>query len=144
MVKEYLNPSTLPNWAGSFSQVVVVRTESISMIYVSGQVSVDAQNEVIGRGDLARQVEVALGNLAKALEAAGATPADVVRLRIYVKDYRSDQAGLISAALGRMFDAQKMPSSTWLGVASLALEDLLFEVEATAVIDGENKVAVHG
>lgn len=79
MIKEHLNPTDLPNWSESFSQVVVVRTGTTRTIYVSGQVSVDAGNNVVGHGDLGRQAQVALENLSKALAAAGATPADVVR-----------------------------------------------------------------
>ena len=74
MIKEHLNPSGLPNWSESFSQVVVVRTGATRTIYVSGQVSVDADNNVVGPGDLGRQTQVALENLSKALAAAGATP----------------------------------------------------------------------
>jgi enamine deaminase RidA (YjgF/YER057c/UK114 family) len=137
MKKDYLNPSDLPNWSETFSQVVIVRTGSTRTIYLSGQVSVDADHKVVGPGDLRRQAEVALDNLSKALAAAKATPADVVRLGIYVKDYRPEQAEIISAALRERFVTGKMPASTWLGVASLALDDLLIEIEATAVIDAE-------
>src|SRR5262245_17088414 len=101
MSKEYLNPKELPTWSDTFSQVVVVRTGSTTTLYVSGQVSVDKENKVVGHGDLGRQAEAAVGNLAKALAAGGAGPDDVVRLRIFVKDYQREQAGLISAALRR-------------------------------------------
>lgn len=132
-----MNPTGLPNWSESFSQVVVVRMGTTRVIYVSGQVSVDAGKNVIGHGDLGRQAEVALENLSKALAAAGATPADVVRLGVYVKDYKQDQAAVISTALRNTFVAAPMPASTWLGVSALALDDLLIEIEATAVIDAE-------
>ena len=135
MIKEHLNPTDLPNWSESFSQVVVVRTGTTRTIYVSGQVSVDAGNNVVGHGDLGRQTQVALENLSKALAAAGATPADVVRLGIYVKDYKRDQAAVISTALRNTFVAERMPTSTWLGVSSLALDEFLIEIDATAVID---------
>src|SRR6267378_4108068 len=79
MIKKHLNPADLPNWSESFSQVVAVRTGVTQTIYVSGQVSVDADNNVVGHGDLRLQAQVALENLSKALAAAGATPADVVR-----------------------------------------------------------------
>ena len=107
------------------------------MIYVSGQVSVDESNKVVGPGDLGRQAQVALENLSRALASAGATPADVVRLGVYVKDYKQDQAAVISSALRNTFVAERMPTSTWLGVSSLALDELLIEIEATAVIDAE-------
>lgn len=137
MTKEHLNPSDLPNWSESFSQVVVVRTGTTRTIYLSGQVSVDASNNVVGHGDLGLQTQMALENLSKALAAAGATPADVVRLGVYVKDYKHDQAAVIGAALRNVFVVERMPASTWLGVSSLALDGLLIEIEATAVIDDE-------
>ena len=137
MIKEHLNPTDLPNWSKSFSQVVVVRSGTTRTIYVSGQVSVDADNNVVGHGDLGRQTQVALENLSKALAAAGATPADVVRLGIFVKDYRRDQAAIISTALRNTFVAERMPASTWLGVSSLALDEILIEIEAIAIIDAD-------
>jgi len=137
MTKEHLNPSDLPNWSESFSQVVVVRTGTTRTIYVSGQVSVDAGHNVVGHGNLSQQAQMALENLSKALAAAGATPSDVVRLGIYVKDYKPEQAAVISSVLRNTFVAERMPTSTWLGVSSLALDELLIEIEATAVIDAE-------
>jgi len=137
MIKEHLNPADLPHWSESFSQVIVVQAGATRTIYVSGQVSVDPHNNIVGVGDLSRQAEVALQNLSKALAAGGATPADVVRLGIYVKDYQRDQAAVISSALRKTFVAGRMPTSTWLGVSSLALDGLLIEIEATAVIDAE-------
>jgi 2-iminobutanoate/2-iminopropanoate deaminase len=136
MIKEHLNPTDLPNWSESFSQVVVVRSGATRTIYVSGQVSVDADNNVVGHGDLSRQTQVALENLSKALAAAGAAPGDVVRLGIFVKDYRRDQSAIIRRALRNTFVAERMPASTWLGVSSLALDELLIEIEAIAIIDG--------
>jgi endoribonuclease L-PSP len=69
--------------------------------------------------------------------AAGAKPADVVRLGIYVKDYRREQATVIGSALRGMFAAGRMPASTWLGVSTLALDELI-EIEAVAVTVGEH------
>jgi enamine deaminase RidA (YjgF/YER057c/UK114 family) len=136
MTRDHLNPAELPNWSDSFSQVVVARTGPTRTIYVSGQVSVGADNIVVGQGDLGRQAEVALENLAKALSAAGAKRSDVVRLGIYVVDYRREHAAVIGAALRRWFTPGKMPASTWLGVSSLALEELLIEIEAVAITEG--------
>jgi len=115
----------------------VVRTGRNRTIYLSGQVSVDSNNNVVGVGNLGRQAEVTCENLTKALAAVGATPADVVRLGIFVKNYEHDQAAVISTALRKTFVAGQMPTSTWLGVSSLALDELLIEIEATAVLDDE-------
>lgn len=133
MTKDYLNPPDLPDWSNSFSQVVVVRTGATRTIYISGQVAVDAGHEVIGKGELGRQTEAALQNLGTALAAAEASPADVVRLGIYVKNYQPGDAEVIGDALRGMFEVGRMPASTWLGVTTLALDDLLIEIEAIAV-----------
>jgi enamine deaminase RidA (YjgF/YER057c/UK114 family) len=136
MIKKHLNPAGLPNWSESFSQVVAVRTGVTQTIGVGSSVSGCGQQR-LGHGDLRLQAQFALENLSKALAVAGATPADVVRLGIYVKDYRGDQAAVISSALQDTFVAERMPTSTWLGVSSLALDELLIEIDATAVIDTE-------
>src|SRR5437762_12107598 len=56
MITEHLNPIDLPNWSESFSQVVVVRAGATRTIYVSGQVFVDASNNVVGHGDLGNRL----------------------------------------------------------------------------------------
>lgn len=138
MTKDYLNPTDLPNWGNSFSQVVVVQTGATRTIYLSGQVAVDVDLNVVGLGDVGRQAEVALENLKKALAAAGATPADVVRLGIYVKNYQREHATVIGRVLRGTFAAGRMPASTWLGVSTLALDELLIEIDAVAVTDAED------
>lgn len=135
VTREHLNPPDLPDWSDAFSQVVVSRMGSIRAIHVSGQVAVDAEKNVVGRGDLGRQTEVALENLGRALAAAGATMSDVVKLGIYIKDYSPDQAVIVGDALRRRFERGRMPASTWLGVSTLALDDLLIEIEAVAITD---------
>ena len=135
MPHERLNPKTLPNRSESFSQVVVTRAGTTRTIHVSGQVSVDEHNQLVALGDLAGQCEKALANLIEALRAADAAPSDVVRLGIYVVGYRPEQAGVIQRALRRVFAKDELPASTWLGVQSLALEGLLIEIEATAIVE---------
>jgi enamine deaminase RidA (YjgF/YER057c/UK114 family) len=134
MTRRYLNPHTLPNWSGSFSQVVIVPPGPSRTVCISGQVAVDPDHDVIGVGDLAAQAEHAFANLSAALAAADAAPADVVRLGIYIVNYRPEQASIIQQALRKVFASDDLPASTWLGVQSLALPDLLIEVEATAIV----------
>ena len=134
MEKNFINPPQLPDWKQAFSQVVTVRNGSILTIYISGQVSVDQDNNLVGEHDLARQADHAFQNLQLALAAAGATTMDVVKLNIYIKDYKSGQASIVSEAFRKAFPHENLPASTWLGVQSLALEGLLIEIDAIAVI----------
>lgn len=132
--KDFINPGGLPKWEQSFSQVVVVDNGTSRTIYLSGQVSMDEENQIIGMNDLAVQANRAFQNVKTALASAGAVPEDVVKLNIYIKDYRFSDADCISEAFQKVFTHKKLPASTWLGVQSLALDGLLIEIDAIAVI----------
>ena len=134
MEKHFINPPQLPKWEQSFSQVVTVRNDSIQTIYLSGQVSVDQNNNLIGEYDLAMQATQAFQNLQTALASADATTMDVVKITIYVKNYKSADAPVVSEAFRKAFPHENRPASTWLGVQSLALEGLLIEIDAIAVV----------
>jgi enamine deaminase RidA (YjgF/YER057c/UK114 family) len=53
-----------------------------------------------------------------------------------VKDYKPEHARLISEALRKHFPQSELPTSTWLGVQSLAEDGFLIEVDAIAVVEG--------
>jgi len=133
MAKEFLNPDALPEWQ-AFTQVVITH-EPTKVIYISGQVAVDRDKRVIGAGDLRAQALQAFQNLEAAITAAGATVADVVKLNIYVKDYKPTDAPLIHEALRKHFPQKDLPASTWLGVQALAQENLLIEVDAILAVE---------
>jgi enamine deaminase RidA (YjgF/YER057c/UK114 family) len=136
MPKQFFNPSGLPKWEDSFSQVVVVHTGAVKTVYLSGQVAVDADNHLVGAGDLKTQAELAFENLERALAAAGASPLDVVKLSICLVDYKPDQVSIVRQAMRKLFQHDELPASTWLGVESLALDVLLIEVDAIAIVEG--------
>ena len=136
MAKEFINPEALPNWEQSFTQVITVSpVATAKTVYISGQVAVDQDQNLIGAGDLAAQAMQAFRNLETALAAGGATTADVVRMNIYVKDYKPENTEPVSEALRRYFPHKQLPTSTWLGVQALAKEGFLIEVDAIAVIE---------
>lgn len=104
------------------------------LVHVSGQVSKDATGRVIGVGDLAAQTEMTYANLHAALEAAGASFADVIKVVTYVVDLSAEKAALVRAVRNRLMGAGPYPASTLVGVTSLVSTDLLIEIEATAAI----------
>ena len=132
--KNFINPPQLPDWKQAFSQIVTVRNGSMLTIYLSGQVSVDQDNKLVGENNLARQADQAFHNLQLALGSIEATTMDVVKLNIYVKDYKPENANIIGDAFRKAFPYENLPASTWLGVQSLALDGLLIEIDAIAVI----------
>lgn len=72
MEKQFINPPTLLSPRG-YTHVVTVEGGG-KLIFVAGQVAVDAQGQLVGRGDLCAQTRQAGRNLAAALAAAGAAP----------------------------------------------------------------------
>jgi enamine deaminase RidA (YjgF/YER057c/UK114 family) len=134
MGKEYINPDTLfPSVQNGFSQIVVA--SGGKTVYISGQTAWDARKEIVGGADLSEQAKQALRNVRTAVEAAGGDLSDVVALRIYVVNYKPEQAGAIGDALREFFPVERRPASTWIGVSSLAVPDFLIEIEATAVLE---------
>jgi len=99
-------------------------------LYIAGQVAFDAEGKVVGKGDVRAQTEQVFRNLKIALESAGATFADVVKLNWYVKDM--SQLGVYRDVREQYLGTGPRPASTLVEVKGLALEDLLIEVEAIA------------
>ena len=100
-------------------------------IWVSGTTSTGSDGAIVGKGDPYAQAKQAIANIERALAAAGAGLADVVRTRIFVTDIAHWQA--IGRAHGEAF-ANIRPATTMVEVARLIDPDLLVEIEADAVI----------
>jgi enamine deaminase RidA (YjgF/YER057c/UK114 family) len=85
----------------------------------------------VGLGDPAAQTRQALANIARALEQAGATLADVVRTRIFVTDISEWEA--VGRVHGEVF-ATIRPATSMVEVRALIDPAMLVEIEADAVI----------
>src|SRR5947209_420763 len=81
MPNQFINPQSLPPTKG-YAHVVV--SEGSKIIWISGQVSVDQNGEIVGRESFQTQTEQAFRNVHEALVAIGATFKDVVKLDYYV------------------------------------------------------------
>lgn len=103
-------------------------------LHLAGQVAWDKDGAIVGPGDLAAQTRQALANLTLVLAAAGATPADVVRLRTYVVDHTPDKLGVVTPEVMAFYGEALPAPNTFIGVAALALPDFLIEIEATAAL----------
>lgn len=97
----------------------------------AGQTAVDAKGDPQHPGDMRGQIGLVLDNLQAVLAGAGMDLRNVVRLVIYTTDM--DEALKHFDLLGARFGPLRCaPPMTLLGVARLALPDLLLEIEATA------------
>ncbi len=134
MEKKYIHPEKLANFPKAFTQVVAVHSGETKTVYISGQVAIDREGKVVGKGDLGAQAAQAFENLSLALESAGGRAEDVVKLNIYVVNMKAEDSRTVGLARRKWFNQENLPASTMVGVVSLVSPDFLIEVEAIAVI----------
>jgi 2-iminobutanoate/2-iminopropanoate deaminase len=133
MDKAHINPDNLFNARQfGFSQAVVSSPGRI--VFISGQVAWDKDMQIVGKGDLEKQTEMAVLNVQRAIEAAGGTLRNIVMLRIYKVGLHEDEGVIVGRVLRKYFGIETPPASTWLNVSGLAHPDFMIEIEAQAVI----------
>jgi 2-iminobutanoate/2-iminopropanoate deaminase len=128
---QFLKPERIAPASG-YTHVVV--TSPGKLVFISGQVARDKQGNLVGKGDLRAQTVQVFENLKAALASAGATFNDVVKINWYVKDYKQENLAVLREVRTLYVNKDNPPASTLAGVAALALDDYLIEVEAMAAI----------
>ena len=105
MSAEMINPPTLaPPVMNLYTQVVAAT--GTRFVAIAGQVAIDAEGRLVGPGDFAAQAEQVFRNLRAALEAAGATPADLVKMTIHVVGHRPEMIDTVFTAGSKAFDGE--------------------------------------
>ncbi|MBP1887644.1 RidA family protein [Sinorhizobium mexicanum] len=121
-----LNPPALPDAAAlGYSQITTV--EPGRLAFVSGQVAWRPDGKPAPDG-LAEQAELVVANAKAALDAIGASPEDLVMVRVYMVDLTPGRIEELMPYLSALFDGAQ-PSLTGVGVAALAAPDLQLEME---------------
>jgi len=115
-----------------FAQVSIVETPRGRAVHVAGQVAWDAERNIVGAGDIGRQLEKSLENLACALGSVGASLEDVGALRLYIRHDHMHEGKIIAGVLRKVF-GDSPPCATWIGVPCLADDRFLVEVEPSVV-----------
>jgi enamine deaminase RidA (YjgF/YER057c/UK114 family) len=134
MTLKHLNPESLFDTTGlAFSQAVLQRGGNL--LHIAGQTAWDRNRQLVGGSDVAAQTRQTLANLKAALAAAGATPANVVRLRTYVVRPDDQTLGKVLPEIEAFYAGVPPAPNTFLGILALAVPDFLIEIEATAALD---------
>ena len=100
-------------------------------VYVSGQVSMDAEGNVVGEGDVKRQTETVLEHVKTVVEEAGGGMNDIVKVMVFITDM-----GLYDEIheVRRRYFEEPYPASSMFEVSALIDSRLLIEIEAVAVV----------
>ena len=125
MPRQLISSNTPGERLAAFSRAVRVG----DMVFVSGTTASDAAGITQHPGDAAAQADYILRKIEAALGQAGASLADVVRTRIFVRDIKDSDA---VARVHARFFAEIRPANTLLRGEPIEPE-MLVEIEADAV-----------
>ncbi|MBY5331655.1 RidA family protein [Rhizobium leguminosarum] len=127
-----VNPKNLydPSPNGYSTAVIVPRQGRLA--YISGQGGQDSTGAL--SPDFAVQVKQAYANLRTALDALGAKPDQVAKLTVFVVDHDMSKLEVLTSNVKDMFGAA-LPAQTLIPVPKLAIDPMLFEVEATVILE---------
>jgi len=129
---QWLNPNGLRDSSEyGYTQITVVPPGTF-LVYVAGQLGEDENGDFLL--DFAAQLKQAFANLRTALAAVGATPEQVVKITILSVDHDAEKQRLISLERNAMWPDDRKPASTLIPVPRLAVEGLLFEIDAIVAV----------
>jgi len=138
MERYYVFPENMYTVGGNYkvlyTPVVIVKTNDHAHIYVAGRASRGLNGDVVGKGDMRTQIGKVCENIQLSLEAVGATMADVTRSITYTTDMKAYFAAIDERW---KYFKEPLPTSTLIGVACLAMPDMLVEIELEAIIEPE-------
>ena len=107
-----------------------IEDKSARVVWTSGQVAMNADGTAAPPGDWEAQTRLAMENVGRALEAAGAGWPDVVKLTFFVVDVSA--LATIRTVQDEFVVTDRPPASSLVQVAALFRPDLLIEIEAVA------------
>ena len=100
-------------------------------VYIAGQVPLDPDGNLVGKGDIEAQTHRVYANLQAILEELGGGLDDIVKLTTYLIDRSHLKA---FRRVRNRFFKDPFPPNTLLFVSGLARPDYLVEIEAIAVL----------
>jgi 2-iminobutanoate/2-iminopropanoate deaminase len=125
--REEIRVPGMPEPISHFTHVV----RAGRLVFVSGCVASDAEGRTVGGKDAVAQARQVHENLKRCLAAAGATFADVCKVTVFVRNMADREK--INSVRKEYFGASR-PASTLVEISRFVRDDLLLEIEATAVL----------
>ena len=132
MPVQHLNPEGM-HTNPAFTQAILLPAGARTLL-IGGQNAVDANGQIVGKGDLAAQTTRALENLQLCLTAGGATLDQLVQVKLYLQGDVDLRPGF-GAWMAVWGNRPNPPAVSAIRVLGLAVPDYLIEIEAIAVLD---------
>jgi 2-iminobutanoate/2-iminopropanoate deaminase len=130
-VVTFKNPAAISTPKG-YSQAAEIDMGTSKLTIMAGQIALDKNGNLIGKNDLAKQTEQAFINIKHIVEDAGGTMNNIVKLNYFIKDV--SQVQRVRDIRDKYINTKTPPASTLVEVSKLFRDDILIEIEATAVI----------
>lgn len=127
-----VNPKTLYDPTPNGYSTAVITPPGARVAYISGQGGQDSTGAL--SPDFGAQVKQAYANLRAALDGLGARPDQVAKLTVFVVDHDMSKLDVLTRNVKEVF-GDKLPAQTLIPVPKLAIDPMLFEVEAVVVLD---------
>lgn len=115
-----------------YSHVAEINLGNCTMLIISGQVALDEKGNLVGKDDMAKQAEQVFKNIKNCVTNAGGSMDNIVKLSYFTLDV--SQVQKVRDVRDKFINTTKPPASTLVQVSKLFREDILIEIEATAII----------
>ena len=129
-MKRQVTSDRLRQPSGHFSQATVIEAKG-RLVFVSGMTARRADGTIAGIGDITEQTRQVCENVKAAMEAAGGTLDDVVRVDVYIRNMEDFDR---IHAVRREYFKPPLPASTMVEVTKMTAPEYLIEINAIAVL----------
>jgi 2-iminobutanoate/2-iminopropanoate deaminase len=129
-MKQQITSDKIRQPTGHFSQATVIEARG-KLVFISGMTSRRADGSIAGIGDIEAQTKQVCDNLKAAVEAAGGSMDDIVRVDVYVRNM--EHFDKIHKVRREYFKAPA-PASTMVEICKMTSPDYLIEINAIAVL----------
>ena len=129
-MKQQITSDKIRQPSGHFSQATVIEARG-KLVFISGMTSRRADGSIAGVGDIEVQTRQVCENLKAAVEAAGGSMDDIVRVDVYVRNMEHFDA---IHKVRRQYFKAPAPASTMVEVCKMTSPEYLIEINAIAVL----------
>ena len=135
-MKTKINPPNFTKTVGAYSQGLKVDVGDKAMVFVSGQLAMDAEGNPVAPDDVSAQTRYIFEKIKTILMDAGAVLEDVVKVQIFLTDI--SKFSQVSVVRNEYMENIR-PVSTLVEISRTVKEGCDVEIEVIAIMDNKEK-----